>query len=136
VHVVHRAELITDRGLAGDRAIKNSGGKRQVTLIQHEHLPVIAALARQPAVDPRLLRRNLVISGFNVLALRARRFRLGSAVLEGTGTCDPCSRMEEVLGEGGYNAVRGHGGITARVIAGAWIELGDELDFAEVPDAT
>jgi MOSC domain-containing protein YiiM len=126
---VPNAELIVERGLKGDRATKNAGGKRQVTLMQQEHLPVIAALSRRTEVDPALLRRNLVVSGFSVLSLRARRFRIGATILEGTGTCDPCSHMEEVLGLGGYNAMRGHGGITARVIVGGTIGVGDEIDF-------
>ncbi|MFT3926659.1 MAG: MOSC domain-containing protein [Myxococcales bacterium] len=130
MHVVESAELLTQRGLVGDRAAERSGGKRQVTLIQAEHLPTIAALCGRSTVDPLLLRRNLVIEGFSVLSLRARRFRLGGALLEGTGTCDPCSRMEEVLGTGGYNATRGHGGITARVLEGGPIRIGDVLDFA------
>jgi MOSC domain-containing protein YiiM len=130
MRVVERAELLVERGLLGDRSAQSAGGKRQVTLIQAEHLPVIAALCLRDALDPALLRRNLVISGFNLLALRARRFRVGSALLEGTGTCEPCSRMEEVLGVGGYNAVRGHGGITARVLEGGVIHQGDQLDFA------
>lgn len=129
VRSVHEAELLADRGLAGDRAVANIGGKRQVTLLQQEHLPVIAALCRRAEVDPSWLRRNLVVSGFSVLSLRARRFRIGGTILAGTGTCDPCSRMEEVLGVGGYNAVRGHGGITARVVLGGPIRVGDTVDF-------
>ena len=102
-------------------------GRRQVTLIQAEHLPVIAALAGLEAVTPQQLRRNLVVSGLPLLALKGRRFRVGEVVLEGTGECQPCSRMEETLGPGGYNAVRGHGGITARVIVGGWVRVGDSL---------
>jgi MOSC domain-containing protein YiiM len=130
MQVVRAAELLSDRGLDGDHTSQRGSKKRQVTLIQAEHLPAIAALARREGADPALLRRNLVISGINLLALRATRFRIGAALLEGTGTCEPCSKMEAALGFGGYNAMRGHGGITARVIAGAAIELGDEVDFA------
>ncbi len=102
-------------------------GKRQVTLIQAEHLPVIAALAGLEAVTPEQLRRNIVVSGLPLLALKDRRFRIGDVLLEGTGECHPCSRMEEAFGPGGYNAVRGHGGITARVLEGGWIEVGGLL---------
>jgi MOSC domain-containing protein YiiM len=69
------------------------------------------------------------VSGLPLLALKDRRFRLGSeaggwVLLEGTGECHPCSRMEEALGAGGYNAVRGHGGITARVLEGGTVAVG------------
>ncbi len=46
-----------------------------------------------------------------------------AAVLEASGECHPCSRIEETFGAGGYNAVRGFGGITARVIEGGAILL-------------
>ena len=76
---------------------------------------------------PEQLRRNLLISGIPLLALKDRRFWVGGVLLEGTGECHPCSRMEETLGAGGYNAVRGHGGITARVITGGPIRTGDAV---------
>ena len=120
-------------GLDGDRHALRGTGKRQVTLIQAEHLPAIAATLRPTAdgtselVTPDRLRRNLLVSGFPLLAVRDRRFRVGGVLLEGTGLCHPCSRMEEEFGPGGYNAVRGHGGITARVIEGGTIRVGDAV---------
>ena len=78
-------------------------------------------------LDPALLRRNIVVAGLNLLALKGRRFRIGGALLEGSGPCEPCSRMEEALGPGGYNAMRGHGGITARVVEGGLIRVGDAV---------
>ena len=109
--------------------IPGGPGRRQVTLLQAEHLPVIAALAGLETVRPEQLRRNLLIGGIPLLALKDARFRVGEVVLEGTGECHPCSRMEETLGEGGYNAVRGHGGLTARVISGGVIRVGDPVVF-------
>lgn len=116
-------------------SIPGGPGKRQVTLIQAEHLPVIAALAGLDGVTPELLRRNIVVSGVPLLALKDARFQIGDVVLEGTGECHPCSRMEENLGEGGYNAVRGHGGLTARVIVGGVIREGDSVT-ALAPEPT
>lgn len=128
--IVKQAELITDHGIRGDRSALKQGGKRQVTLIQQEHLPVISSCLGGKAVEPQLLRRNLVVSGINLLALKDKQFRIGAAVLEYTGLCTPCSRMEETFGEGGYNAVRGHGGINARIISGGSIAVGDRVVIA------
>ena len=119
-------------GLQGDR-YEGGSGKRAVTLIQAEHLPAIAALSGHAEVAPAVLRRNLVVSGISLVALKGRRFRIGDVVLEGTGPCDPCSRMETALGPGGYNAMRGHGGLTARVISGGHVRVGDSVEAMPSP---
>jgi len=98
---------------------------RQVTLIQAEHLDVIARLARVQQVDPVGLRRNVVVSGINLLALKNAKLEVGAALLEIVGPCHPCSRMEEAIGIGGYASMRGHGGMTARVLRGGLIRVGD-----------
>jgi MOSC domain-containing protein YiiM len=127
--LVDSVEARAGRGLTGDRFRGGASSKRQVTLIQAEHLAVVARLLSRDQVDPALLRRNIVVSGINLLALNGTQFAIGGALMEGTGPCHPCSRMEEVFGAGGYNAVRGHGGITARVITGGVIRLGDAVTF-------
>ncbi len=121
------AQAIAGAGLVGDR-YKGGSGKRGITLIQAEHLPAIAALAQRPDLTPALLRRNVVVSGIPLVALKQRRFRIGTAVFEGTEECDPCSRMEDALGPGGYNAMRGHGGLCARIVEGGTFGLGDALE--------
>lgn len=126
VLIARQAELIVDKGITGDRYASRSG-KRQVTLIQHEHLVAIASMLGKECILPETLRRNMVIKGVNLLALKGQQFKLGTAVLEFTGLCHPCSRMEEVLGDGGYNAVRGHGGITARIIESGDVAIGDQV---------
>jgi MOSC domain-containing protein YiiM len=126
---LERVEALVTTGLRGDRY--EYSGKRQVTLVQAEHLTVLSSLVGR-TVEPALLRRNILVSGINLVALKGARFRLGDALLEGTGPCEPCSRMEEALGPGGYNAMRGHGGITARVLETGWIRLGDALEFVDI----
>ncbi|MBT8399531.1 MAG: MOSC domain-containing protein [Rhodothermia bacterium] len=124
---VPTVQAVATKGLAGDHFAGKPGSARQVTLIQHEHLVTVGSILGKEPVDPGLLRRNIAISGINLLTLRDRRFRIGAAVLEGSGPCHPCSRMEENLGEGGLNAMRGHGGITARIIESGEITLGDAV---------
>ena len=132
-------EAIEACGLAGDRYVRpgrRTPGKRQVSLIQAEHLDAVASLLGRAALPPELVRRNLVVRGLNLLALKGARFRVGDAVLEYTGLCAPCSRMEEVLGPGGYSAMRGHGGIVARVITGGTIRLGDGVSLLAEPQSS
>ena len=111
LHPVCRAELLVT-GLEGDHA---RPGKRAETLIQAEHLPVIAALAHRDAISPQDLRRNIVVSGINLNALRRQRFWFGEALFEATQLCHPCARMVAELGPGGVVAMMGYGGLCAKV---------------------
>lgn len=123
-------EARREAGLTGDHARPGPRNARQVTLIQWEHLAVISSLLGRPVDNPVLaqdLRRNLVISGINLFSLKHRRFRIGQAIFETTGWCQPCARLEQNLGLGTFQAVRGHGGITARVIQSGIIRLDDTL---------
>lgn len=124
--VLQSADFDAAQGIVGDRYARAAGG-RQVTLVQAEHLAAIASHLGRSEVLPDDLRRNIVTRGINLLALKDKRFQIGSAVLETTGECHPCSRMEEILGIGGYNAVRGLGGITARIVESGTASFGDEL---------
>ena len=130
VHSVNEVQADPETGLEGDHFKKSSTGKRQVTLIQQEHLDVVARILGKSEILPELLRRNIVVSGINLLALKHQQFQVGEVLLETTGICAPCSRMEENLGAGGYNSMRGHGGITAKILQGGQIKLGDVVKLA------
>ena len=123
--------LTPGQGVMGDHYSSVTQGARQVTIIAEEHLAAIGSYLGQDSASPGLLRRNVVVRGINLGALKGRRFRLGTAVLESSGECHPCSKMERLLGAGGYNAVRGHGGITARVLKGGGVNLGDAISALE-----
>ena len=126
VRELDAVEVNAETGLVGDR-YNTKSGKRQVTLIQSEHLEAVGKILGKDKIDPAKTRRNIVVSGINLLALKEKQFQIGEVILEMTGNCHPCSKMEKNLGPGGYNAMRGHGGITARVIRGGIIRKGDEV---------
>ncbi len=87
--VVNAAE---GRGLDGDH-YASRGGKRQVTLIQMEHMAAIASMLHMEKIEPDLLRRNIAVTGINLLALKGRQFQIGLAVMKYSGPCHPCSNI-------------------------------------------
>ncbi len=136
VNVVQKVEAIPGQGLVGDRFKGTPTSARQVTLIQAEHLPAVAAMLERNSIDPALLRRNIVVQGINLLALKGKQFKIGTAVFEMTGHCHPCSKMEAALGYGGYNAMRSHGGITAKVVKQGIIQSGDSVSVLDGSSST
>ncbi len=128
VLAVKSVDIDVANSIVGDHYAGKPGSKRQVSLIQAEHIEAVSKILGI-SIHPDRLRRNIVVSGINLLALKERQFKIGDVVLLGTANCPPCSRMEENLGPGGYNAMRGHGGITARVLRSGTVEIGDAVEF-------
>ena len=110
---------------------KTPGSGRQVTLISQEFITQIAAHLSETDLDPARLRRNIVVSGLNLNALRRQRFWVGEALLEATQLCHPCARMEAELGPGGVIAMFGYGGLCAKVIESGEIECGASVRLVE-----
>jgi MOSC domain-containing protein YiiM len=138
-YFIDEVEALPGYGLMGDRRSTQErttpqARKREITLLQAEHLPLIAQWGNLDRLSPLDLRRNLIVSGINLLAMRSPfptsslHWQIGDQVqIEITGPCDPCSRMEKELGHGVYNAMRGHGGMTARVVVGGILRVGDSV---------
>ena len=128
MHTVEEVMALEERGLEGDhRTGKSPGSGRQVTLISREFIRQTAHFLGQEEIDPALLRRNLVVSGINLNALRHQRFSIGDAMFEAGALCHPCSRMESALGKGGVAAMLGHGGLCCKILRGGKIAVGQKV---------
>lgn len=127
--IVQQAQAIEEKGLEGDHRCEGTrGSARQVTLISLEHITLIAHFLGCGVIEPEQLRRNLVVSGINLNALRYQKFRIGEAEFEATALCHPCSRMEQALGPGAVAAMLGYGGLCAKITKTGIIKVGDRVE--------
>jgi len=126
---VPAVQAIATQGLEGDHRMKKTPGSgRQVTIISTEFIEQIQHFTGIQSIDPAILRRNIVVTGINLNGLRRQQFRVGEVLFEATELCHPCARMEEALGEGGFAAMIGHGGLCARILEGGNIAVGDTIE--------
>jgi len=126
IQVAREAMGVAGLGLDGDHATHDRSPQRQLTLITTDDLGVISSHLGRP-VEPMLLRRNLLVECRGAPLSRGVSYRLGDMVFLVTGPCEPCSRIREALGPDGLNAMRGHGGVTAKIIRGGKLSLGEPL---------
>ena len=131
---VQHVLAIEDLGLKGDKITLKGSKKRQVTLMQKEHISVILSLAGekdQLKIDgiQYYFKRNLLVSKCNIQNLKGRFFSIGGAKFYGTGDCKPCKKIENLLGKKMLDAMQGMGGITASVIQSGEIKINDNLNM-------
>ena len=130
VEVLERVRVTVEAGLDGDvrGAVKPGGsGRRQVSLVERRDWDAaMVALGTDHHWSAR--RANLLIDGIDVPQRPGAHVRIGPVLIEITGECDPCSRMEEI--EPGLKAALTpdwRGGALARVIEGGTIAVGDAI---------
>jgi MOSC domain-containing protein YiiM len=130
METLDHAQVTVEEGIHGDfrGGLKPGRNKRQVTLMAAEGWRD-ALRELNAAVSWEQRRVNLLVDGVSLEASEGARILFDSGlVLEVTGECDPCSRMEEVAS--GLKAVllpHWRGGVTTRVIEGGPIRVGDNV---------
>ena len=129
---VEEVRTIEGCGIEGDRYCKGTGfwttygDVCEVTLISSEDLDYI-----QSELGIRVKggehRRNIVTRGIRLEDLRRKRFRIGEALLEYDRSRPPCRHVQDLSEPGMTRALKGRGGICARVVEGGKIRARDTI---------
>ena len=130
---VGEARVLEGLGLEGDRYSEGTGhwsrfGMRAcgVTFVAAEDLDAMEREAGVSVTDGEH-RRNVVVRGLDLASLRRRRFRVGEALFEYQKPCSICRHVERLTEPGMTEALKGRGGICARVVEGRRIREGDPV---------
>jgi len=125
--------LIPEVGIAGDRYASGCGfysdrpePGRQITFFEVETLEALAR-DHELRLSPEDHRRNVTTRGVPLNHLVDHRFRVGSALLEGTRLSTPCRHIEQITGKEVFAAFLNRCGLHARIIAGGPIHVGDRI---------
>lgn len=129
---LNEATLEAGRGITGDA---NSGGRRQVTIIERErwdaHMRALGA-----KLDPSTRRANLMVSGLPLANSRGRTLRIGASRIRIFGETKPCEQMEQAL-PGLRRTMYDNwgGGAFGEVLEGGLITIGDEVAWEDTRGA-
>jgi MOSC domain-containing protein YiiM len=124
---VEEALAIYEQGLKGC-IHGRKGSSRQISLMDCE------TLARF-GLAPGVVKENITTVGmdFQVLAT-GMRLRIGGALLEISGPCHPCARMDDIR-KGLRQELKGQRGWLCRVVEQGTIRRGDAIEVAAALDA-
>ena len=131
---VQAATALEGCGLKGDRYCGGTGhwsrfGRVcEVTFIAVEDLDEIE---RETGVGVKNgeHRRNIVTRGISLKALRrGQRFRVGEVAFEYRGPRSVCRYIERLTEPGMTQALKGRGGVCARVIENGTVRVDDEIE--------
>ena len=135
VETIDHAAVGLDTGIAGDfrGAVKPGGrGRRQVTAMMLSDWHMAMAELGEPPVVWSDRRANLLVGGVELPREKGALLRVGSALFEITGECDPCSRMEAVAAGLKAALTPGwRGGRIMRVVDAGEIAVGDAVVIEE-----
>ena len=133
-----RVEVRAGIGILGDRyAGRPAHRDASVTVLAAEAVEALAAELGSGPLDPLLARRNVVLRGAEVEALRGQRFSLdcadGAVLLQGGRPANPCAWLDVALAPGAHRGMRGRGGIRCAPLTDGALRLGPAVLRSAVP---
>ncbi|MGY1806518.1 MOSC domain-containing protein [Blastococcus sp. SYSU D00669] len=125
-------------GIVGDRYFGQAAHRdAAVTVLAAEAVDALAADLGVPVPDALLARRNVVLRGAEVEALRGREFSLdcgaGEVRLRGGRPANPCAWLDVVLTPGAHRGLRGRAGVRCAALSDGVLRLGPAVLRSAVP---
>ena len=114
---VDSIECVAGKGLIGDRYFaEKEDFKGQITFFAIEVHRQLCEKFGRPNTPPAVYRRNVITEDLNLNALISTEFELQGIRFLGTEECRPCSWMDQALAPGAEVAMKGHGGLRAKIL--------------------
>jgi MOSC domain-containing protein YiiM len=114
---VESVECVAGHGLRGDRFFKfKEDYKGQITFFSMDVLDELQRDLNLPDAEPAATRRNAFVSGVDLNALVGKEFEVQGIRFAGTAECSPCYWMDQALGPGAEEWLKGRGGLRARIL--------------------
>ncbi|TDU64324.1 MOSC domain-containing protein [Prosthecobacter fusiformis] len=122
---VDSVECVAGQGLKGDRFFGfKEDYKGQVTFFAHEVYERLCEQFQVTGVEPSVFRRNIITQGADLPALIGQEFEVQGVRFLGTQESAPCYWMNQAFAEGAEGAMKGHGGLRAKVLSDGVLRTG------------
>lgn len=122
---VESVECVTDRGIQGDRFFGfKENYKGQITFFAHEVCERLGEQFQMMGVEPSVFRRNVITKGLDLNTLIGTEFELQGIRFYGTEECRPCYWMDQAVGPGAEEAMKGNGGLRAQILSDGVLRKG------------
>ena len=115
---VPEVRCVPGSGIEGDRffAFKDDY-QGQITFFSHEVYERLGAELNVHDKSPGVFRRNVVCEGVDLNELKGKEFELQGVRFLGGAECTPCYWMDQAFGPGAEKALKGRGGLRARILS-------------------
>lgn len=114
---VAEVECVAGQGLRGDRFFGfKEDYKGQVTFFEHEVYEQLCAQFQVHGIEPSVFRRNIITEGVKLTSLIGQEFEVQGVRFIGTQESAPCYWMNQAFAEGAEEAMKGRGGLRARIL--------------------
>jgi MOSC domain-containing protein YiiM len=121
---VREVECVAGKGLFGDRFFDfKDNYKGQVTFFSQEVFNDVCAKLGVSGKTAGVTRRNIITSGVDLNSLVGKRFGVQGVEFQGVCECTPCHWMNDAIGPGAEVALRGRGGLRARILTDGRLEV-------------
>lgn len=121
---VLRIECVAGRGIRNDRYFDCEPDYKQITFFAEETFEALQDQFDLEGKSTADVRRNVITRGLDLASLIGREFEVQGIHFEGVEESRPCYWMDQALCDGAMEALKGRGGLRARILSSGELTVG------------